>query len=87
MLHTIAFKGPLGLFACALIASFAAHAQEALEGRPAAIAVSSATVQGQQSVDPIQRTWRERITPVAIHHSLVKGAATNALRFIGGRVN
>ena len=22
-----------------------------------------------------------------IHHSLVKGAATNALRFIGGRVN
>ena len=52
-----------------------------------AIAVNSATVQGQQSVDPIQRTWRERITPVAIHHSLVKGAATNALRFIGGRVN
>lgn len=68
MLHTIAFKGPLGLFACALIASFAAHAQEALEGRPAAIAVNSATVQGQQSVDPIQRTWRERITPVAIHY-------------------
>lgn len=67
MLHTIAFKGPLGLFACALIASFAAHAQEALEGRPAAIAVNSATVQGQQSVDPIQRTWRERITPVAIN--------------------
>ena len=22
-----------------------------------------------------------------VHHSLVKGAATNALRFIGGRVN
>ena len=86
MLHTIAFKGPLGLFACALIASFAAHAQEALEGRPAAIAVNSATVQGQQSVDPIQRTWRERITPVAIHHSLVNGAATNTLHWWSGEL-
>lgn len=75
MLHTIAFKGPLGLFACALIASFAAHAQEALEGRPAAIAVNSATVQGQQSVDPIQRTWRERITPVAIHYPGIDAAS------------
>lgn len=75
MLRTIASKGPLGLFACALLTCPAAHTQDALEGRPASIAVNSATVQGKEGVDPTQRTWRERITPVAIHYPGIDAAS------------
>lgn len=75
MLRTIASKGPLGLFACTLLACLPTHAQNPLEGRPASIAINSATVQGKEGVDPTQRPWRERITPVAIHYPGIDAAS------------
>lgn len=75
MLQTIASKGPLGLFACALFTCLAVQAQDPLESRPAPIAVNSATVQGQDGVDPTQRPWRLRITPVAIHYPGIDAAS------------